>query len=103
MNPPYVEEGAREGLQPEVKDWEPSAALFAGSEGLDVIDRIADEVGRWLHGGGLLALEVGSEQTQAVRDRIAARSEFSEIKIRRDLSGRPRFVLAERAQVVLSP
>ena len=96
-NPPYVEEGTKEGLQPEVRDWEPEAALFAGREGLDVIEAIVEGVAERLNGGGLLALEVGSGQTEAVRDRIASMGEFSKTKIRRDLAGRPRFVIAERA------
>ncbi len=96
-NPPYVEVGSREGLQPEVRDWEPPEALFAGEDGLDVIESITEQAGAWLKEGGLLALEVGSEQTEVVRDRIASMGEFSTTKIRRDLSGRPRFVIAERA------
>jgi release factor glutamine methyltransferase len=96
-NPPYVEEGTKQELQPEVRDWEPESALFAGEDGLDVIGPIADGVVGFLNGGGLLALEVGSGQTEAVRDRIASIGEFSETRIRRDLSGRPRFVMAERA------
>lgn len=97
-NPPYVEEGARVGLQPEVRDWEPQVALFAGEEGLDVIDSITRQAGRWLKPGGLLALEVGSHQTEGVRERLVSSGEFSEAKIRRDLSGRPRYVIAERVQ-----
>jgi len=96
-NPPYVESGTKPELQPEVRDWEPESALFAGEEGLDVIELITDGVGAWLNGGGLFALEVGSEQTEVVRDRIASVGGFSKTNIRRDLTGRSRFVMAERA------
>jgi release factor glutamine methyltransferase len=96
-NPPYVEAGTRQDLQPEVRDWEPSLALFAGEEGLDVIESITEGVGRFLKKGGLLALEVGAGQTEVVRDRIASIDEFSKTRIRRDLAGRPRFVIAEGA------
>jgi release factor glutamine methyltransferase len=40
-NPPYVAEPDRESLQPEVRDYEPAAALFAGPDGLDVIRGLA--------------------------------------------------------------
>ena len=36
-NPPYIAEGEKGELQPEVRDWEPPEALFAGEDGLDVI------------------------------------------------------------------
>ncbi len=95
-NPPYVEESARDDLQPEVRDWEPSEALFAGELGLDVIERLVRGAGDHLEEGGLLALEIGVEQGEAVRGLIEQRNEFEDVRVRRDLSGRPRFVLAAR-------
>ncbi len=95
-NPPYVEESARDDLQPEVRDWEPSDALFAGDLGLDVIERIVRGAGDHLEGGGLLALEIGVGQGEAVRGLLEQRHEFEDVRVRRDLSGRPRFVLAAR-------
>ena len=95
-NPPYVEETERTALQPEVAEWEPEGALFAGPGGLDVIERIVSGAPAFLAPGGLLALEVGEGQAEEVRDRIASNREYKESNIRRDLSGRARFVIAER-------
>jgi release factor glutamine methyltransferase len=46
--------------------------------------------------GGLLALEVGMGQTGAVTVLVEATGAFGPVRVRRDLSGRPRMVLAER-------
>jgi release factor glutamine methyltransferase len=46
--------------------------------------------------GGLLALEVGSDQTERVRELIAATTSYEEIRIIRDLAGRDRIVTAIR-------
>src|SRR5439155_25437761 len=51
-NPPYVRDGDRAGLQPEVRDHEPATALFAGSDGLDVIRRLVAQVPPRLKLGG---------------------------------------------------
>jgi len=96
-NPPYVEETERSALQPEVAEWEPEGALFAGPRGMEVIDRIVEDAPAFLTPGGLLALEVGEGQAEGVRDRIASKGHFKESTIRRDLAGRARFVIAERA------
>ncbi len=44
-NPPYLAEGEADALQPEVRDWEPGTALFAGPDGLGAIRRIAAGAG----------------------------------------------------------
>ena len=82
-NPPYVETGA--SLAPDVADWEPAEALFAGADGLDDYRRLAPELGRLLAPGGAACVEIGAGQ----RDRAAAL--FAEagftISSRDDLSG----------------
>ena len=95
-NPPYVAEAEAAQLEPEVRDWEPATALFAGSQGLDVLDAIVAGAGQRLKPGGLLALEVGLGQTAVVADRLRGAGGFGEARIRRDLTGRPSIVLAER-------
>ena len=95
-NPPYVEEGLRPELEPEVSEWEPTEALFAGEDGLDVIRPLVAAAGERLLPGGLLALEVGSEQASRVVELIAETGEFGPARVGRDLSGRPRVVTAER-------
>jgi len=92
-NPPYVPEGDRDGLSPEVRDWEPPSALFAGPEGLDVLLPLIRGVPDALVPGGLLALEVGDGQATRVARAVEETGAFSEIRIRPDLAGRERVVL----------
>ena len=94
-NPPYVEDGARPDLEPEISEWEPVAALFAGEDGLDVIRQLVAGASRRLLPGGLLALEVGTGQESRVVELIARTEAFGPARVGRDLSGRPRVVMAE--------
>ena len=63
-NPPYI--GDDEILASEVRDWEPSGALFAGPTGLEFYARLANEAAGYLSDGGLLLLEVGHTQAATV-------------------------------------
>ena len=65
-NPPYVAEGDWDGLQPEIRDFEPKAALVAGPDGLAADRALAPDCARLLAPGGLCALEIGSGQGDAV-------------------------------------
>lgn len=95
-NPPYVATGERAGLQPEIRDWEPSEALFAGDDGLDVIQPLIAEAPEHLTDGGLLALEVGLGQAERVTRQIDDSGRFEPARVRRDLGGLPRVIMAER-------
>jgi release factor glutamine methyltransferase len=95
-NPPYVEDGQRPDLQPEVSEWEPAGALFAGPDGLEVIRPLVAGAAERVLPEGLLALEVGTGQESRVVELIEETRAFGPAQVRRDLSGRPRVVLAER-------
>ena len=95
-NPPYVAKGEKGELQPEVRDWEPPEALFAGEDGMDVIRQLVAGASDHLLAGGLLALECGLGQAEPVATDVNATGAFAAIRIRPDLTGRPRFVMAER-------
>lgn len=96
-NPPYVPEVDEATLEPELLEWEPRSALFAGADGLDVLDRIARDARSRLTTGGLLALEVGSGQAGAVAVLIETVGGFSDVRVLRDYSRRERFVFAHGA------
>jgi release factor glutamine methyltransferase len=96
-NPPYVAESEEATLEPEVREWEPRAALFAGPEGLDVLRRIAEEAPAHLGPSGLLALEVGAGQAKAVAAMLESSRAYRLVRIVRDYSGRERFVFAHGA------
>jgi release factor glutamine methyltransferase len=95
-NPPYVAEDDAPLLQPEVRDWEPAGALFGGPDGLEVVSALVEHAAEHLEPGGLLALELGEGQTEAVGAQVASVGGFGEPTILRDLAGKRRFVTACR-------
>jgi len=92
-NPPYVAVGDRDSLQREVRDWEPSLALFAGARGMSVYERLIPQAWRVLRPGGLLALELGMGQASAVSD--LARN-WRGVQVFPDLAGIPRVLACEK-------
>jgi release factor glutamine methyltransferase len=102
-NPPYIGPDESLDLPPEVRDFEPQEALYAGDCGLEVIQSLLDNASRLLKPGGLLALEVGFRQAPEVLRR-AQKAGLASPRAVRDLSGIERVVLAERpAQPRRSP
>jgi release factor glutamine methyltransferase len=85
-NPPYVETSA--ALPPDVSEWEPAEALFAGPEGLDDYRRLAPRMPALLADGGIACVEIGATQAPAVTALFEAAG--LEASLRRDLGGRPR-------------
>ncbi len=94
-NPPYVREGDRHSLQPEVARHEPASALFAGGDGLDVVRALAPEAWAVLTPGGTLVMEIGVGQAAEVR-RVLGAAGFAAMRVRDDLQGIPRVVVARR-------
>jgi release factor glutamine methyltransferase len=94
-NPPYIPEGEADRLAPEVVRFEDPRALFAGADGLEAFRRILPEGRRLLAPRGLMILEFGGGQAEAVRD--LARVEFpgAVIAVENDLAGRPRALVIE--------
>jgi release factor glutamine methyltransferase len=96
-NPPYVALEESMALGPEVREWEPHAALFAGSTGLDVLRELIRGAPGMLKPGGLFALEIGASQAPAVVEMIRGTAGFGPPRVSRDLAGRDRMVLTEFA------
>jgi release factor glutamine methyltransferase len=94
-NPPYVAERALEGLQREVRDFEPRTALAAGVDGLVVISRLLLEAGDFLKTGGYLLFEIGFDQGAAV-EQLIDRGTWKLLDIQNDLQGIPRIVALEK-------
>ena len=85
-NPPYIPSGDIDGLDADVKDYEPRMALDGGPDGLDFYRAIA---GKWqsaLRLGGTLLFEVGMGQAPAVED-ILAQNGFTGINTYPDTRG----------------
>ena len=94
-NPPYVEGRAFGGLQREVRDFEPRAALAAGADGLSVIRRLLLEAGSFLKIGGHFLFEIGFDQSAAVEQLIDPDT-WKLLDIHKDLQGIPRTVALEK-------
>ncbi len=92
-NPPYVELGAP--LPAEVRDWEPSDALFAGPDGLDAFRAICAGVSDWLAAGASFVVEIGETQAEAVSELLRSAG-LVDVHVGNDLAGRPRVVHGRR-------
>lgn len=88
-NPPYV--ARTDPLPAEVSQWEPAEALWAGDDGLAVFSRLAHETPRVLEAGGLLILEVGRGQSDAVIKEFKAKG-WRHVETTPDLTGIPRIL-----------
>jgi release factor glutamine methyltransferase len=88
-NPPYVAEGDLAGLQREVREHEPHAALTPGGDGLSIIRRLIAEAPNFLVPSGYLVFEIGHGQHEAVRQLIDPHV-WSLLDVRHDLQGIPR-------------
>jgi release factor glutamine methyltransferase len=95
-NPPYVAQAEWDRLQPEIRCFEPQAALVAGPDGLAAYRELAPDCARLLATDGALGLEIGLGQADAVAAILAAQ-ELQVIDRRRDLAGIERCVVARRA------
>ena len=92
-NPPYVPFSDRALLQREVRDWEPSLALFGGPSGIAVYRRLIPEAQRVLKPGGILALEIGFGQAESVSELAA---DWRNLQLFPDLAGIPRVLVCEK-------
>jgi release factor glutamine methyltransferase len=91
-NPPYVAENAREGMQREVRDWEPALALFGGADGLKIYRRLVPEAWRVLRPGGYLAMELGFDSLPEVHRMVPG-----EVTVHNDLAGIARVIVCQKA------
>lgn len=88
-NPPYIAIDDND-IQTSVRDYEPHIALFSGDDGLDDIRTIASDAPRWLEPGGMVIIEMGHNQADAVREVFVAAG-LDQVETYLDLTGKPRF------------
>ena len=92
-NPPYIPDSEAPTLHPQVREFEPHQALFAGLAGLDIYQRLIPQAFAHLSPGGLLALEIGHGQQAAV---AALLTGWHEVTFLNDLQQIPRVALARK-------
>lgn len=93
-NPPYVPVSDIDGLQIEVRDHEPRAALTDGGDGLSIIRRIISGSPEFLEKFGCLMMEIGFDQSPKVVDMFDP-AVWQQPKLFPDLQGIPRLVTAK--------
>ena len=92
-NPPYIPTQDIDTLQTEVRDHEPIKALDGGSDGLDFYRRIAEDAFGSLKKDGLMFLEIGCDQAEAVTSLLSGAGYYSEIEVHKDLTGLDRVII----------
>lgn len=89
-NPPYISQKDYDGLDREVKEFEPKLALLAGESGTEVYSRFAEAVDRFWDKPGRLWFEIGYDQEKALLELFKGKG-----KVERDWAGHPRFFSLE--------
>lgn len=92
-NPPYIRSSEIDGLEREVSHFEPRLALDGGEDGLEFYRRIADGAVKHLKESGMIFLEIGYDQADAVKQILS--QNFEDIQIKKDLSGNDRVIQAK--------
>ncbi|MCG9134072.1 peptide chain release factor N(5)-glutamine methyltransferase [Candidatus Poribacteria bacterium] len=93
-NPPYIKKTEWDTLSPDIRDYEPEIALFAGDDGLAVIRRLIVEAPEYLTPNGKLILEIGDAQADAIRTLIDAEPAYCTYELIKDYAEKERIVLA---------
>ncbi len=91
-NPPYVPDSQL--LPPDVANHEPAIALYGGVDGMKSPRLFISTAARLLKSGGFLAIEHHEDQGSAIADVLS--TDFTDILLHQDLTGRPRFTTAMR-------
>ena len=98
-NPPYIPTAVIGTLQREICEHEPLGALDGGEDGLDFYRRIVKDARANLKKDGLLMMEIGSDQAEAVTALLEAEDAYEEIEVHRDLAGLDRIVACRKRRL----
>ena len=98
-NPPYIPTLIINQLQPEITQYEPRMALDGKQEGLYFIKKIIHDAHRYLKPKGVLLLEIGHDQKQAVQKIIDNCNAYEEVTFQKDYSGQDRMVYMRKKDI----
>ena len=91
-NPPYIPLAEKDDIQKEVRDFEPSVALYGGEDGMDYYRKISKLCGEFLNEHGVIIMECGDKECESVSEMFAENGfETAEIE---DIKGIKRMVKA---------
>ena len=96
-NPPYIPSAEIPGLQPEVRDFDPRAALDGGTDGLEFYRLLAREAAKFLQPGGKLMAEIGDGQEREASEVFREQMWIVEA-VKLDYNSRPRMLIARRPE-----
>lgn len=96
-NPPYIPDDVMRVLPAEVANFEPQLALAGGADGLDIYRRLLELAPMVLVPGGLMAVELHEDCLDAAAALAREQGVWASVEIRRDLTGRTRFIVARLA------
>jgi release factor glutamine methyltransferase len=94
-NPPYIAEGEWDGLQPEVREYDPRVALVSGPSGLEAYAALAPVARELLRPGGWLVTELGFGQAEGVRELVELAG-LNVLEIKPDFHQIPRVLIARK-------
>ena len=92
-NPPYIEDQVIEGLERDVKDYEPRLALAGGNDGMDFYNRIIEDAYDYLKLGGKLVFESGHDQAEKILKKMTQVG-YTKAYTKKDIQGFDRLVAA---------
>ena len=91
-NLPYIPDGEKDKLQPEVAKYDPALALFGGADGLDLVRKLLQQTEGRLKSGASILLEIGSEQGEMLKSEAANYPWLEFTGIHKDFCNNVRFV-----------
>lgn len=97
-NPPYIKRDVIYTLAKEVRDYEPLLALDGGNDGLDFYRTLVKEAVKHLKPNGVLAMEIGYDQGEELKELIGYSGNYKNIKVLKDLSKKDRMVIAYKRE-----
>ncbi len=95
-NPPYIPDHEWEAVEPNVKNYEPTAALRGGADGLRFVRPLLEEGPAMLRPHGLLLVEVAASTAEAAAGVLGSIPEIEDVRVLKDIEGLPRVVVGRR-------
>lgn len=91
-NLPYIPDGEKGKLQPEVDKFDPALALYGGPDGLTLVRKLLQQTEGKLSAGASILLEIGSEQAEVLKSEAESYPWLEFAGIHKDYCGNVRFV-----------